>query len=162
MCAKHLKSTLASRCDTPHGAEISSSARGNTIRSRYRVLDLLLRDSELSVDRNCAGRNAKPEGSSVKGSSSVKRLISVVAEQVFSSEGNIGELWSTGTTGVQDLGMYRRLVLELGRPLNDRARSKLVALGQEAMFKFKVTSFRGFRWPHSSESPGNELGKEVR
>ena len=74
----------------------------------YRVLrEASPRGGPRSVNRDCAGRNAR----SVKVLSPEKRLISVVAEQVWRSkttlsEGSISR--KAGTTGVQVHGMYRR------------------------------------------------------
>ena len=91
--------------DAPYPAG-ESPARGNRLRpgaakscdradaSRYRVLrEVLSRGSPRSVDRECAGRNA----SSVKVSSPVKHICSVVAEQVWSSEGSTDDPRAVGT-----------------------------------------------------------------
>jgi hypothetical protein len=145
MCAKKL--ITPSRCDNASEESTSSPVRGNTIRSRYRVLrDAMGRPIPRSVDRNCAGRKAL---SGLKGSSSDKHIISVVAEQLLSSEGNTGWMSSSGTTGVQDLGMYRKKLLGLGRSLKGRTR-KIRFDGQELKLKSKTTPLREFRCLHSS------------
>src|SRR5689334_348062 len=97
MCVTKL--TFASGC----GLIDPSPVCGNTERSQYRVLRGLPRGRRRSVDRDCAGRNA----SSVKGSSPDNQSFSVVAEQVWSSEGSTGPGNRVGTTGVLDRGMYR-------------------------------------------------------
>lgn len=158
MCAKHFKSISTSRCELePQSGNDFSSARGNTVRSRYRVLRAAMgRPIPRSVDRNCAGLNAKSKDSSVKGSSPDKHLISVVAEQVCSSEGSTRWPRATGTTGVQDLGMYRRLILELGRSLEGRSRSNRNERfwtrfsGQKLKLKSKIIPTREVRWARSS------------
>ena len=58
-----------------------------------------------------------------------------------------------GTTGVQDLGMYRGLILELGRSLGGRARL-LRFDGQGVMSESKIIPLREVRCLHSSEEPG--------
>ncbi len=146
MCAK--KSVATSGCgNAPDGSQ-PSSVRGNTVRSRYRVLRAAMgRPIPRSVNRDCAGRNA----TSVKGSSPDKHLISVVAEQVLSSEGNTGELRLTGTTGVQAHGMYRRRLLELGRSPQRRSRT-IVDEGQGLNTKSDSMRSEEVRWTHSSET----------
>ena len=148
MCVQS-KSILTNRCEKLSEESNSSSVRGKTIRSRYRVLDLLSRGNKLSVNRNCAGRNAKSKDSSVKGSSSDKLLISVVAEQVFRSEGSTEGNHAQSTTGVQAHGMYRRPILELERSLGDRLRRNKFS-GQELKFKPKIISSREVRCLRSS------------
>ena len=70
---------------------------------RYRVLRSASRGAVRSVDRDCAGRNAK----SVKEVEPRQSLRYVVAELLWKREGSTWQ--KPGTTGVQDLGMYRRL-----------------------------------------------------
>lgn len=65
MCAKQSWQKLAGE----------SPAQGKTVESWYGVLRGGRRRPSRSVDTNCAGRNAKPEGSSVKGSSPVKHYV---------------------------------------------------------------------------------------
>ena len=150
MCVQP-KSVNTSKCDNASEESTSSFARRNTIRSRYRVLCAAMgRPIPQSVDRDCAGRNAKPKGSSVKGSSSDKQPNFVVAERLLISEGTIRWRMPSGTTGVQDHGMYRRQLLELERSLEGRTR-KLKFKGQEIILKSKITPSREVRWPHSSE-----------
>ncbi len=111
MCVRN-KLTSTSGCG---GTELKPSpACGNTVWSQYRVLRGLSRGRLRSVDRECAGRNAL---SGVKVSSPDKLLISGMAEQVCSSEGNIDSDWAIGVPGVQVHGMYTRLMLEPERSL---------------------------------------------
>ena len=133
----------------------ASSTPGKSIRSGYRVLRGSSRGDLRSVDRNHAGRNAKPEGSSVKGSSPDRRLISVMAEQVLRSEGStgVGPVSPHGITGVQDHGMYKRRLLELGRSLKGRTRMFEVN-GQGFKTKSKTNLMREVRWSHSSWEVG--------
>jgi hypothetical protein len=108
MCVTKL--TASSGC----GFINPSPVRGNTAqaRSRYRVLRAARsRGLPRSVDRDCAGRNAL----SVKGLSPDNQYISVVAEQVWSSEGNTTAQGSCGATGVLDHGMYRQRLSERER-----------------------------------------------
>jgi len=85
------------------GAAFSCDSRAL---SRYRVLRGASRGALRSVDRECAGRNAK----SVKDVEPRQSALSVVAELVCSDRGNPAGEGSTshkvGTTGVQDHGMY--------------------------------------------------------
>jgi hypothetical protein len=97
--------------------------------SRYRVLRAAsLRGGPRSVDRECAGRNAKSSVKEVEPRQSVR---SVVAEHVWPSPGNRLSEGSTsreaGTTGVQDHSMHTRQVavrLRSAAPLADSPRPK--------------------------------------
>jgi hypothetical protein len=162
VCAKHFtKSISTSRCDDVSGDKTSSPARGNTVRSRYRVLRAAMgRPIPRSVDRNCAGPKAKPKGSSLKGSSPDKHNLPWWPS-VYAAAKAIPEWRSTharvcerenphGTTGVQDLGMYRRLILELGISL--RGRSRKVRFDEQRLTsEFKIIPLREVRCLHSSE-----------
>jgi len=155
MCAKK-KSVTASRCEDVSEDKTSSSALGNTVRSRYRVLRAAMgRPIPRSVDRNCASRNAKPEGSSVKVSSPDKHLNSVVAMRVLRSEAI--PKWNhespCGTTGVQGHGEFRRQLLELGRSLAGRS-SKIRFYGQSIIAEPKIILTREVRYLHSSVEVG--------
>ena len=132
----------------------ASSCDQRPVPSRYRVLrEALSRGSPRSVDRECAGRNA----SSVKVSSPVKHIRSVVAEHVCSSEGSIDGLRAVDTTGVQVLGMYTRLVSEPGRsPAGEAQRMSLrfIAQGQGVTAKSWVSAAGEIRSRRSSEEVG--------
>jgi hypothetical protein len=153
MCAKHSKSVSTSRCDNSSRDELASPVRGNTVRSRYRVLRAAMgRPIPRSVDRDCAGPKAKPKGSSLKGTSPDKHYVpwwpSVYGAAKATPEWNLES--PHGTTGVQDLGMYRRLILELGISLRGRARL-LRFDGQRIKPKSKIIPSREVRCLHSSE-----------
>ena len=116
------------------GAAFSCDSRAL---SRYRVLRAATpRGVPRSVDRECAGRNAK---SSVKEVEPRQSARSVVAEHVCPrpgnrlSEGNTSR--KAGTTGVQDHSMYTRQVtvrLRSAAPLAVSPRPK-PALGWEGL-----------------------------
>ncbi len=159
VCAKHFKSISTSRCGDVSEDKTPSLARVNTVRSRYRVLRAAMgRPIPRSVNRNYAGPNAK----SVKGSSSDKQYVpwwpSVYRAAKATPEWNSPN--PHGTTGVQDLGMYRRLIVELGRSLGGRAR-RLRFDGQRLKSKSKIIPRREVRCLHSSEVPAVTLRKEV-
>lgn len=105
--------------------------------SRYRVLRVAsLRGGPRSVDRECAGRNAK---SCVKEVEPRQSSRSVVAEHVCPRPGNRLSEGSTGreagTTGVQDHSMHTRQVavrLRSAAPLADSPRPK-PATGREGL-----------------------------
>jgi hypothetical protein len=156
MCAKHFKSVSTSRCGDSSRDELPSPARGNTIRSRYRVLRAAVgRPTPRSVDRDCAGPKAKPKGSSLKGSSPDKQHVPWWPS--YYEDAKATPEWDYpsphGTTGVQDLGMYRRLILELGISLRGRARP-LRFDGQGVTSKSKIIPLREVRCLHISEVPG--------
>lgn len=105
--------------------ESESLSTGKSIRSVYRVLRESPRGDLRSVNRNQAGPNAKPEGSSVKGSSPVKLSGLWWPSHYEEAKAASVGYTSIGTTGVQDQGMFERLDMELGRspksrPLTDR------------------------------------------
>ena len=159
MCAKQsLKQPAGEsiQIHTPLAPEFEclSPVPGNTIRSGYLNWRVVPRGAARSPVRNDVGRNAKPRGSSVKVSSPDKHLISVVAEQVYRSEGNIVDRSANvnGTTGVQVHGMYRRLFEELGRSLVGRPEKKRKVRfdGQGIATKSKIIPAREVRWSHSS------------
>ena len=159
MCAKKL--VTASRCEDVSEDKTSSPVPGKTIESGYRVLRAAMgRPIPRSVNRDCAGRNAKPRGSSVKVSSPDKRFISVVVERVFRSEDSTKGNHSLGTTGVLGHGMYRRRLLELGRSLRGRQRSVKFS-GQDLIIKSKIIPLREVRWIHSSVELACGLRNEV-
>jgi hypothetical protein len=134
----------------PEAASCCDRADG----SRYRVLrEAMSRGIPRSVDRECAGRNAK----SVKVSSPVKQLRSVVAEQVCSSEGSIDDPRVVGTTGVQVRGMYTRLMSEPGRSPAAGAQQtsqRFLAQGQGMKAKFWVSAAGEVRSRRSSGEVG--------
>ena len=161
MCAEHFKSISTSRCGDVSEDKTPSPARGNTVRSRYRVLRAAMeRSIPRSVDRNCTGPKAKPKGSSLKGSSPDKHsvpwwpsvYVAAKATPEWKPESTaLSNLPSPhGTTGVQDLGMYRRLILELGMSLRGRSR-KIRFSEQRLKSKFKIIPLREVRCLHSSE-----------
>jgi hypothetical protein len=145
MCAKKL--ITASRCESPMGIDDSSSALGNTVRSRYRVLRAEMgRPIPRSVHRDCASRNAL---SGVKVSSPDKQFNFVAAMRVYRSEAISGDLVSSGATGVQVHGEYRRLLSELGRSLKGRSRMIRFS-GQGLITKSKIISVREVRGSRTS------------
>ena len=133
-------------------AVISSSARGNTVRSRYRVLGALPRGNGLSVDRECAGRNA----TSVKGSSPEKHYVPRWSSK-YEAAKTIPRVTDTvatwGIAGVQDHGMYTRQMMELGRSAEGEA-SKPRVRGQGFAAKSETTSTAEVRWLRSSREVG--------
>ena len=165
MCVVKLSSTSGCEAD-----EATSPVCGNRVTvdaamrcyhrapSQYRVLRAVPpRGGPRSVDRDCAGRNA----TSVKVSSPVNHLISVVAEHVFEgdqkspSEGNTH--LRVGTTGVQVHGMYRGLVTERKRSAPSRTEAKRPwsrANGQGVMSKSGAILRAEVRCPHSSGEAG--------
>ena len=150
MCAKHFKSVSTSGCGDVSEDKTPSPARGNTVRSRYRVLRAAMgRPIPRSVDRDCAGPKAL---SGLKGSSPDKHYVpwwpSVYGAAKATPEWDFS--YPHGTTGVQDQGMYRRLILELGISLRGRARL-LSFNGQRLKPKSKITPRREVRCLHSSE-----------
>ena len=162
MCAKHYsKSISTSRCGDVSEDKTPSPARGNTVRSRYRVLRAAMeRSIPRSVDRNCAGPKAKPKGSSLKGSSPDKQYLpwwpsvyeAAKATPEWKPDSTAMSILPSphGTTGVQDLGMYRRLILELGISLRGRS-GKVRFNEQRFISEFKITPLREVRCLHSSE-----------
>jgi hypothetical protein len=156
MCAK--KSVTASRCESPMGIVDSSSALGNTIRSRYRVLRAAMgRPIPRSVHRDCASRNAL---SGVKVSSPDKHLTFVAAMRVYRSEAISGGPVPLGATGVQVHGEFRRRLLELGRSLKGRSRMIRFS-GQGLKAKFKIIPIREVRGAHISALCSYEYRNEV-
>lgn len=124
--------------------------------SRYRVLrEASSRGDPRSVDRECAGRNAK---SSVKEVEPRQSPRSVVAEHVWRSPGNRLSEGSTsreaGTTGVQDHSMHTRQVavrLRSAAPLADAPRPKPATDEEGPKPNFPVTTSAEVRCPRSSE-----------
>jgi hypothetical protein len=132
--------------------------------SRYRVLrEASSRGDPRSVDRECAGRNAK---SSVKEVEPRQSAHSVVAERVLMDRGNSASEGSTsreaGTTGVQDHGMYTRqgtVRLRSAAPLADSPRPKPAPDEEGPTPNFAAMTPAEVRCPRSSEqasqrSPG--------
>ena len=156
MCAKKLITT--SRCEFPMGIVDSSSALGNTVRSRYRVLRAAMgRLIPRSVHRDCASRNAL---SGVKVSSPDKHLTFVAAMRVCRSEAISGDLVSLGATGVQVHGEFRRRLLELGRSL--KGRSRRIRFNEQGIIaKFKIIPIREVRGAHTSALCSHEHRNEV-
>ena len=149
MCAEHFKSISTSRCGDVSEDKSPSPARGNTVRSRYRVLRVMGRPIVRSVDRDCAGPKAL---SGLKGSSPDKHYVPWWLSVYIATKAT--PVWNFesphGTTGVQDLGMYRRLILELGRSLEGRS-LKIRFSGQRLRSKSKNIPSREVRCLHSSE-----------
>ncbi len=121
--------------------------------SWYRVLRAARsRGRPRSVDRECAGRNAK----GVKGLSPVKHPVpwwpSVYVAAKAASTGRL----TVGTTGVVDHGMYTRLMSEPGRSPRGGAQTSqcFLAAGQGATAKFAVSARGEVRSRHSSEEVG--------
>ena len=98
-----------------------SPVMGKSVRSMYRVLRGVPRGALRSVDRDRAGRTAKPEGSSGKGLSSVKQL-SLWWPSYYCDAKAAPATTVAGTTGVRDHGMYEGLIEEPRRSLWSRAR----------------------------------------
>ena len=149
MCAK--KPVAASGCEDVSEDKTSSPALGNTVRSRYRVLRAAMgRPIPRSVNRDCASRKTL---SGLKVSSPDKPLISVVAMRVLRSEATPDGLASSGTTGVQVHGEFRRVLLKLGRSPEGRP-MRVKFDGQGIKPKSKMIPPREVRWPHSSWEVG--------
>jgi hypothetical protein len=134
--------------------ESESLSPGKSIRSGYRVLRCSPRGEERSVNRNQAGRNAKPEGSSVKGSSPVKHTgpwwpSHYVDAKAAPKRNAVRLRWPEGTTGVQDHGMFERLDTELGRSPEGRSR-KVRLPRQRFISESGIIPPREVRCSHSS------------
>src|SRR5208283_388308 len=126
MCATRNLTTIW--CEVMSGDNAFSPEPGNTVRSGYRVLRAAMgRPIPRSVDRNHAGRNAKPEGSSVKRLSPVKHVSLWWPSQYEEAKATPAvpaqPVQGTGTTGVREHGMYVRLLGERRRSLVGRAGS---------------------------------------
>ena len=151
MCAKQSlrqpvrKTTLA----VSTAGVMSSLIPGNTIRSGYRVLRGSRRRALRSVDRNDIGRNAKPNGSSVKGSSPVKLYLPGWPSKYVAAKAT--PPFKRGTLGVQALGMYQRLSQELGNAPGRRTRIPSKTRRQGVAAKSKVIRPRALRSVHSSQ-----------
>ena len=133
---------------------MTSPAHGNTVRSWNRVLRGGRRRPLRSVDRNYAGRNAKPEGSSVKGLSPVKQHRMWWPSYYSDAKaipGKATAVAGTGTTGVRDHGMYRRLSQELGRASGGGAWTQLSIRRQGLTAKSETSPPEAVRWFHSSK-----------
>jgi hypothetical protein len=160
MCAKHSLKQPAGEGSLDFRVRenpmTSSPAPGNTVRSGYRVLRGSRRRAPRSVDRDDAGRNAKPTGSSVKGSSPVKRDLPrwpsnyEAAKAILPDEGS--------TSGVQALGMYRRSLQELGNTPGRGTGTQSKTRRQGFIAKSTVVRPRVLRSVHSSETLGTDAG----
>ena len=147
-----------------------SPASGNTFGSLYRVLRGSSRGALRSVDRECAGRNAKSvKGPSpdnqffpwwpsqyeeAKAASNATRALSRVAPRVLTER---GQRLAFDTTGVQDHGMYTRPAAERERSARSRttaARPRSKASEQGVTSEFKATLFAEVRCARSSEEVG--------
>jgi len=133
--------------------------------SQYRVLRLPSRGGGRSVDRDCAGRNA----TSVKDVEPRQSPSSVVAERVLAVRENPASEGSTsrkvGTTGVQDHGMYRRLMMEHLRSAGSRAEATRPwpkTFGQGLRPKSEETLSVEVRCLHSSDEAGQLPWSEGR
>ena len=121
--------------------------------SRYRVLRAARsRGRPRSVDRECAGHNAM----CVKEFSPV-RLVVPWWPSVYAAAKAAPTVFSTvGTTGVQDHGMYTRLMSEPGRSPRGGAQlcQCFLAAEQGGFAKFAVSARGEVRSGHSSEEVG--------
>lgn len=155
MCATKFSTT--NRCDTSSRGDVFSPVPVNTVRSGYRVLRVSPRGDGRSVDRNHAGRNAKPEGSSVKGLSPVKNVRVWWPSEYAVAKATPAVLahpvQGTGATGVRGHGMYEELLRERRRSLRGRAR-RLRLTGRSLIAKSVTTPRREVRCLHSSEEVG--------
>lgn len=130
--------------------ESESLSTVKSIRSVYRVLRGSSRGDLRSVNRNHSGRNAKPEGSSVKGSSPVKKSGLWWPSHYWEAKAASVNYRFTGTTGVQDHGMSERLSVELGR--SPGSRSGWIRLSRRRfMAESDISLSREVRCFHSSE-----------
>ena len=137
--------------DLTSGDAEPSPVRGNTVRSRYRVLRLAPRGVGRSVDRDHAGRNAK----SVKVLSPVKNASprwpsKYEAAKATLKPGKAQAFERKGAAGVRVHGMYEGLAEEPRRSLEGRARS-LRSAGRGRTPKSAVTLPREVRSFHSSD-----------
>jgi hypothetical protein len=152
MCAT--KFSITNWCDAPSGDGTFSPIPGNTVRSGYRVLRGSSRGELRSVDRNHAGRNAKPEGSSVKGLSPVKLISSWWPSKYGAAKATpkrkIFIIKPVGTTGVRDHGMHERQLEERWRSPSSRARQLRLA-GRSLNAKSAMNFFGEVRCLHSSD-----------
>ena len=115
MCAKQSLQQPVSAANRWE-ATLLSLTPANTFGSGYLVLRDGRRRPSRSVDRNDAGRNAKPKGSSVKGSSPDKQYVPKWPSDYRETKAT--PEWKPaltamsfppsphGTSGVQDRGMY--------------------------------------------------------
>jgi hypothetical protein len=133
------------------GAALSCDLRAL---SRYRVLRGTSRGVLRSVDRECAGRNAR----SVKDVEPRQTRRSVVAERVCPRPGNRLSEGSTsrkaGTTGVQDHGMYTRQVavrLRSAASLVDSPRPRPATDEEGLRPNFPAMTSAEVRCSHSSD-----------
>lgn len=135
-------------CNQPTDA---SSVMGKPVRSMYRVLRVAVeRSIPRSVDRDHAGRNAKPEGSSVKGLSPEKQVSMWWPSHYYYAKAAPMNLEFVGTTGVRDHGMYEGLITEPRRSL--RSRTRLFRMeGRRLMTESNRTLPREVRCSHTSE-----------
>lgn len=141
------------------GAAFSCDSRAL---SRYRVLRAVPpRGGPRSVDRECAGRNAKFSVKDVEPRQSAR---SVVAEHVSSKPGNRPSEGSTsreaGTTGVQDHSMYTRQVavrLRSAAPLAVSPRPKPATDEEGPKPNFPAMTSAEVRCPRSSEQVSKRL-----
>jgi hypothetical protein len=147
-----------------------SPASGNTFGSLYRVLRGSSRGALRSVDRECAGRNAKsvkgpsPDNQSfpwwpsqyeeAKAASNATRTFSRVAPRILAER---GQRLAFDTTGVQDHGMYTRPAAERERSARSRTtgiRPRSRASEQGVMSEFKAILPAEVRCARSSEEVG--------
>lgn len=165
MCVTKLPPTSgcgARRAQVPSAEEKGNRGSGESCDlrapSQHRVLRAASsRDDPRSVDRGCAGRNA----TSVKGLSPDNQIVSVVAEQVCRSEGNIHR--KVGATGVRDHGMYRRPAVERERSVRSRVeRQRPWPQGaRQGLNAEWVSILRAeVRCPHSSDEAGQRPWSE--
>ena len=131
--------------------EEAASSCGSGESSRYRVLGVASRGAGLSVDRNCAGRNANSEAG-VKVSSPDNNLRGGGPSMEQGTQHR--RLAKVGTTGVQVHGMYRRLSTEHKRSASSRGChfiSSPSSQRQGMKAKVRVILEAEVRCPHSSE-----------
>jgi len=152
------KFLTANWCDIKSRDTIFSPEPENTVRSGYRVLRVAMgRPIPRSVNRDHAGRNAKPEGVSVKRLSPVKhdRLwwLSHYEEAKATPAVAAQPAQGTGTTGVREHGMYERLLRERLRALGSRVRL-LKLVWQSLTTESAIILSREVRCLHSSWEMG--------
>jgi len=155
MCARKSWHQPAGESPVRGNRDEAGSAIGCDLpsRSRYRVLRAARsRGRPRSVDRECAGRNAL----CVKGSSPVRLLVTWWPSVYRAAKATSTAHKAVDTTGVQDPGMYTRLVSEPGRSPRGGAHPSqcFLAAGQGESAKSAVSARGEVRSGHSSKEVG--------
>ena len=156
-----LPSLVWENAEVPRAIQSDLLPRGNTRTSQYRVLRAAPpRGGPRSVDRDCAGRNA----TSVKDVEPRQSTHFRGGRARMDDRLNSGQAKATpvplagkGTTGVQDHGMYRRLMTEHKRSAPSRTEANRPwsrANGQGVMSKSGAILRAEVRCPHSSGEAG--------